>query len=313
MTGHAPARRARRRPVPAPPADRRVLAKPPVRKLARDLGVDLRDVVPSGTDGVITRADVQRAGERSPEPDPPPRDSAPVPTPGERRIPVRGVRRAMAEAMVASAFSAPHVTEFITVDVTPTTELVERLRRDPDFAGLRVTPLLLVLKAFLVAIRRHPDINASWDDAAREIVVKDAVNLGVAVATPRGLVVPHIKDAQSKTLPQLAEELRSLVEEAREGRTAPAAMTGGTVTVTNIGVFGVDSGTPILNPGEAAILAVGAIKTRPWVCGDRVVPRQVMTLALSFDHRLVDGQLGSAVLSATAAVLERPERLMTWS
>jgi pyruvate dehydrogenase E2 component (dihydrolipoamide acetyltransferase) len=277
-------------------------AKPPVRKLAKELGVDLAAVQPTGADGIITRDDVQAAA--APPPDPAPRQG---------RIPVRGVRRATARAMVDSAFTAPHVTEFVTVDLTRTMRLVDRLKRDNDFAGVRVTPLLLVLKAFLVASRRNPEINASWDEAAQEIVLHERVNLGVAAATPRGLIVPNIKDAQSLPLPRLAAALAQLVTSAREGATQPADLTGGTITVTNIGVFGVDTGTPILNPGEAAILAVGAIGPRPWVHRGAVVPRQVGTLALSFDHRLVDGELGSRVLADTAAVLSRPRRLITWT
>jgi 2-oxoisovalerate dehydrogenase E2 component (dihydrolipoyl transacylase) len=231
--------------------------------------------------------------------------------PEKRRIPVNGVRRATARATTESAFTAPHVTEFRTVDVTRTMRLVDRLKADPEFAGLRVTPLLLVAKALLVAIGPHPEINASWDET--EIVLHDAVNLGIAVATPRGLVVPNIKDAQARTLPELAAALQDLTETARSGRTQPGDLTGGTITITNIGVFGVDAGTPILNPGEAAILAVGAIRLMPWVHKGEIRPRHVVTLALSFDHRLVDGELGSKVLARTGAVLEQPKRIIGWS
>ncbi|MET9777715.1 dihydrolipoamide acetyltransferase family protein [Streptomyces sp. NPDC006367] len=315
----------------------RPLAKPPVRKLAKDLGVDLTTVVPSGPDGVITREDVHAAVTPAPAPAPAtapaeapqaapaapaqaPASAPAAPAPAvsydtarETRVPVKGVRRATAVAMVGSAFTAPHVTEFVTVDVTRTMKLVEELKQDKEFTGLRVNPLLLIAKALLVAIKRNPDINASWDEAAQEIVVKHYVNLGIAAATPRGLIVPNIKDAHTKTLPQLAESLGELVATAREGRTSPAAMQGGTVTITNVGVFGVDTGTPILNPGESAILAVGAIKPQPWVHKGKVKPRQVTTLALSFDHRLVDGELGSKVLADVAAVLEQPRRLITWA
>ncbi|MFF6802605.1 2-oxo acid dehydrogenase subunit E2 [Streptomyces sp. NPDC012616] len=313
----------------------RPLAKPPVRKLAKDLGVDLATVVPSGPDGVITREDVHAAAApttptapAAPVAEPAsPQTQAPVTAPAtaptaapapsydtarETRIPVKGVRKATAAAMVGSAFTAPHVTEFVTIDVTRTLKLVEELKQDKDLQGLRVNPLLLVAKALLVAIRRNPEINASWDEAAQEIVVKHYVNLGIAAATPRGLLVPNIKDAHAKTLPQLAESLGDLVSTAREGKTSPAAMQGGTVTITNVGVFGVDTGTPILNPGESAILAVGAIKLQPWVHKGKVKPRQVTTLALSFDHRLVDGELGSRVLADLAAILEQPRKLITW-
>ncbi|MFE2071821.1 dihydrolipoamide acetyltransferase family protein [Streptomyces misionensis] len=308
----------------APAADRsRPLAKPPVRKLAKDLGVDLAAVTPSGPDGVITREDVHAAATPVAAPEPvaaPAAPAAAAPAPvvtydgaRETRIPVKGVRKATAAAMVGSAFTAPHVTEFVTVDVTRTMKLVEELKQDKEMQGRRVNPLLLIAKALLVAIKRNPDINASWDEAAQEIVVKHYVNLGIAAATPRGLIVPNIKDAHDKTLPQLADALGELVSTAREGRTSPSAMQGGTVTITNVGVFGVDTGTPILNPGESAILAIGAIKLQPWVHKGKVKPRQVTTLALSFDHRLVDGELGSKVLADVAAILEQPKRLITWA
>ncbi|MEU6243353.1 dihydrolipoamide acetyltransferase family protein [Streptomyces sp. NPDC047024] len=307
--------------APAPaPVKERPLAKPPVRKLAKDLGVDLATVIPSGPDGIITREDVHAAvAPAEPVTEAPTAPAvAPVPVPTydtsrETRIPVKGVRKATAQAMIGSAFTAPHVTEFVTVDVTRTMKLVEELKQDKEFAGLRVNPLLLIAKAILVAIRRNPDINASWDEAAQEIVLKHYVNLGIAAATPRGLIVPNIKDAQSKTLPQLSEALGDLVTTAREGKTSPAAMQGGTITITNVGVFGVDTGTPILNPGESAILAVGAIKLQPWVHKGKIKPRQVTTLALSFDHRLVDGELGSKFLADVAAILEQPKRLLTWA
>ncbi|MGW5391472.1 dihydrolipoamide acetyltransferase family protein [Streptomyces koyangensis] len=303
----------------------RPLAKPPVRKLAKDLGVDLATVVPTGEGGVVTREDVHAAAapqtpaEAAPAPAPQPQAApapqaaAPAPDARETRIPVKGVRKATAQAMVGSAFTAPHVTEFVTVDVTRTMKLVEKMKADKDLAGVRINPLLMVARALLVAIRRHPDVNAAWDEANQEIVRKHYVNLGIAAATPRGLIVPNIKDAQAKTLPELAAALGELVSTAREGRTSPADMQGGTVTITNVGVFGVDTGTPILNPGESAILAFGAVKWQPWVHKGKVKPRQVTTLALSFDHRLVDGELGSKVLADVAAVLEQPKRLLTWT
>ncbi|MFC4612241.1 dihydrolipoamide acetyltransferase family protein [Streptomyces maoxianensis] len=303
----------------------RPLAKPPVRKLAKDLGIDLATVTPTGPDGVITREDVHAAAAPAAAPAavpapaplaPQPVAEAPAPVAAgarETRIPIKGVRKATAAAMVGSAFTAPHVTEFITLDLTRTMKLVEELKADKDMAGLRVNPLLLIARALLVAIKRNPQVNAAWDEANQEIVLKEYVNLGIAAATPRGLIVPNIKDAQAKTLPELAVALGELVATAREGKTTPAAMQGGTVTITNVGVFGVDTGTPILNPGESAILAVGAIKLQPWVHKGKVKPRQVTTLALSFDHRLVDGELGSRVLADVAAVLEQPKRLITWA
>ncbi|MFJ2822851.1 dihydrolipoamide acetyltransferase family protein [Streptomyces toxytricini] len=303
----------------------RPLAKPPVRKLAKDLGIDLASVVPTGEGGVVTREDVHAAAAAAlapqaaaPAPAAPaavPAQAAPAAEPGARetRIPVKGVRKVTAQAMVGSAFTAPHVTEFITLDVTRTMKLVQELKADPDLAGLRINPLLLIAKAVLIAVRRNPDVNASWDEAAQEIVLKHYVNLGIAAATPRGLIVPNIKDAHTKTLPELSEALSALVATARDGKTSPADMQGGTLTITNVGVFGVDTGTPILNPGESAILAVGAIKLQPWVHKGKVKPRHVTTLALSFDHRLIDGELGSKFLADIAAVLEQPRRLVTWS
>lgn len=312
--------------IDAPPVSR-PLAKPPVRKLAKDLGIDLATVVPTGKDGIITREDVHAAAAPAASPAAPVAPEAPAPSVSEpaaaavevqasareTRIPVKGVRKAIAQAMVGSAFTAPHVTEFVTVDVTRTMKLVAELKEDKEMAGVRVNPLLIIAKALLVAIKRNPEVNAAWDEANQEIVQKHYVNLGIAAATPRGLIVPNIKDAHDKTLPQLAAALGELVTTARDGKTSPAAMAGGTVTITNVGVFGVDTGTPILNPGESAILAVGAIKLQPWVHKGKVKPRQVTTLALSFDHRLVDGELGSKVLADVAAILEQPKRLITWA
>ncbi|MCX2179242.1 2-oxo acid dehydrogenase subunit E2 [Streptomyces sp. SKN60] len=305
----------------------RPLAKPPVRKLAKDLGVDLATVTPTGPDGIITREDVHRAAAPAPAVEAPAAVPVPAPAPvqaeapalavpsdaRETRIPIKGVRKATAAAMVGSAFTAPHVTEFITFDITRTMKLVDELKSDKDMAGLRVNPLLLIAKAVLVAIKRNPDVNAAWDEAAQEIVLKHYVNLGIAAATPRGLIVPNIKDAHAQTLPDLSRSLSELVSTAREGKTTPAAMQGGTFTITNVGVFGVDTGTPIINPGESAILAVGAIRFQPWVHKGKVKPRQVTTLALSFDHRLIDGELGSKFLADIAAILEQPKRLITWA
>jgi len=294
----------------------RPLAKPPVRKYAKDLGVDLTTVTGSGAGGVITRADVDAAvagaqqgsvirGTFG-------TDAAPS-AQREQRIPIKGVRKHTAAAMVASAFTAPHVTEFLTVDVTRMMKLRARLAARPELAGVKVSPLLFVAKALLLAVRRHPMVNSSWDDAAQEIVVKDYVNLGIAAATPRGLVVPNIKDAGQLSLAELAGALADLTATAREGRTSPADMSGGTITITNVGVFGVDTGTPILNPGESAILAFGAVREMPWVHRGgsgggkpKVVPRQVTQLALSFDHRIIDGELGSRFLADIGALLHDP-------
>jgi pyruvate dehydrogenase E2 component (dihydrolipoamide acetyltransferase) len=292
-----------------------VLAKPPVRRLAKELGVDLAVVDPTGSGGVITRSDVERAARivvaapaaaaASPTSSGV-RTLAPAAHVREERVPVRGVLKHMAEAMVSSAFTAPHVTEWVEVDVTRSMELLEGLRGRREFDGVKVSPLLLVAAGLVRAARRHPGINATWDAAAGEVVVKHYVNLGIAAATPRGLVVPNVKDADSLDLRGLAVALGELVETARAGRTSPADMTGGTITITNVGVFGVDGGTPIINPGESAILAMGRVAAKPWVVDGAVVPRQVMQLTLSFDHRHVDGALGSRVLADVAAFLTDP-------
>ena len=287
----------------------RPLAKPPVRKYAKDLGVDLTTVTGSGDGGVITRADIDAAASGTPA------SGVLQPAFGtesggggtrEQRIPIKGVRKHTAAAMVASAFTAPHVTEFLTVDVTRMMKLRTRLAARPELAGVKVSPLLFVAKALLLAARRHPMVNSTWDEAAQEIVVKDYVNLGIAAATPRGLVVPNITDAGRMSLVELAGALGELTETARAGRTSPADMSGGTITITNVGVFGVDTGTPILNPGESAILAFGAVREMPWVRKGKVVPRQVTQLALSFDHRIIDGELGSRFLADIGALLHDP-------
>jgi len=300
----------------------RALAKPPVRKLAKDLGISLAELTGSGPDGSITRDDVHRAASdttaRSAEivngngaaaatsPAAPSRG-------GETRIPVRGVRKHMAAAMVASAFTAPHVTEFLQVDVTETMAALRRVRDLPEFSGLRVSPLLFVARALVVAAGRHPLINSSWDEAAQEIVVKGYVNLGIAVASDRGLLVPNVKDAGRLSLPELARGLQDLAETARSGKATPADLSGGTITITNVGVFGVDGGTPILTPGEAAILAFGQVRDVPWVVDGQLAVRAACTLSLSFDHRVVDGELGSAVLRDVGAMLSDPVRMLAWS
>lgn len=300
-------------PEPATPAGSRPLAKPPVRKLAKDLGVDLGALTPTGQGGIVTREDVQSAAQAPQTPKSVPEQAATHAVEAvdrsarEHRTPIKGVRKHTAAAMVNSAFTAPHVTEFLQVDVTKTMNAVARLRERPDFAEVKVSPLLLVAKALLMAVRRHPEINASWDEENQEIVVKNYVNLGVAAATERGLIVPNIKDADAQTLPELAESLKELTDTARSGRTSPADMSGGTITITNVGVFGVDAGTPILNQGEAAILAFGQIRDMPWVHEGELAVRKVTTLSLSFDHRLVDGELGSKVLRDIGTALEDPE------
>jgi 2-oxoisovalerate dehydrogenase E2 component (dihydrolipoyl transacylase) len=290
------------------------LAKPPVRKMARDLGVDLGSLAGTGPNGSITRDDVQQAAvENTSGPVPIRTDRAVTAVAREERIAIRGVRKHTAAAMAASAFTAPHVTEFLQIDITETMKATARLRTLPEFAEVKVSPLLLVARALIVAAARHPMVNASWDEAAQEIVVKHYVNLGIAAATERGLVVPNVKDAHAMALPELARALAQLAETARAGKTTPADMAHGTITITNVGIFGVDTGTPILSPGEAAILAFGQVKDAPWVVDGQLAVRKACTLALSFDHRLVDGDLGSAVLRDVGAMLTDPLTMLAWS
>ncbi|RSN10154.1 branched-chain alpha-keto acid dehydrogenase subunit E2 [Streptomyces sp. WAC 05977] len=287
------------------------LAKPPVRKLAKDLGVDLHALTGSADGGVITRDDVQAAANGS-APAPSVVDSGYDPATRERRVPIKGVRKATAAAMVQSAYTAPHVTEFLTIDVTPMMEFREKLKKSREFAGVKVTPLTFAAKAVCLAAKRTPDVNAVWDEAAQEIVYKDYVHLGIAAATPRGLVVPKVRDADSMSLKELAIALTELTDVAREGKTTPAAMLGGTITITNVGVFGVDTGTPIINPGESAILCLGAIKDTPWVVDGEIKVRKVLQLSLSFDHRVVDGQQGSEFLADVGALLADPAVAITY-
>ena len=306
------------------------LAKPPVRKLAKDLGIDLGRLSGTGPGGSITRDDVQAAARdletagaepahleptaATPAPAAPAAPFAAVTAVArEERIPIRGVRKHTAAAVASSAFTAPHVTEFLQIDMTETMAATARLRSVPEFAEIRVSPLLLVARALMVAVARHPMINSTWDEEAQEIVVRHYVNLGIAAATDRGLVVPNIRDAHALSLPGLARALAELTETARAGKATPADLRGGTITITNVGVFGVDTGTPILTPGEAAILAFGRVRDAPWVHQGQLAVRKVTTLALSFDHRIVDGDLGSAVLRDIGAMLEDPLRMLAWS
>jgi 2-oxoisovalerate dehydrogenase E2 component (dihydrolipoyl transacylase) len=281
-------------------------SKPPVRRLAKDLGVDIATVTPTGAAGDVTRDDVLRSvqpggvfrNERTPD----------WPEAREERFPVKGVRKAIAKAMVDSAFTAPHVSVFVDVDATRTMEFVRRLKNNGDFAGVKVSPLLIMAKAIIWAVRRNPTVNSTWTD--EEIIVHHFVNLGIAAATPRGLIVPNVKEAQSLSLLELARALEQLVLTAREGKTQPAEMAEGTITITNLGSFGMDTGTPILNPGEVSIVALGTIKQKPWVVDGEVLPRYVTTLGASFDHRVVDGDVASRFLADVASVIEEPALLL---
>ncbi|KHK95288.1 hypothetical protein LK09_19545 [Microbacterium mangrovi] len=296
---------------------------PPVRAHAKQLGIDLALVSGTGRDGLITREDVDafaaRAGvaaapaAATTEPEHEHEEivpEAPFEGGGVTRIPIRGVRRHTAEAMVRSAFTAPHVTSFHTVDVTKTMELVAALKTDPQYADLRIGPLAVVAKAVCLALGRTPMLNSSWDDAAGEIVQYGYVNLGIAAATDRGLVVPNVVGADRMSLGRLAQALGELTRTAREGRTTPAQMMGGTFTITNIGALGIEAGTPILNPGEAGILGVGAVQRRPWEYQGQVALRDVVTLSLSFDHRLVDGAEGARFLRDVGDILQEPGRAL---
>ncbi|MET0783525.1 MAG: dihydrolipoamide acetyltransferase family protein [Leifsonia flava] len=299
----------------AAPVDR-PRSTPPVRKLAHDLGIDLAQLAGTGDHGLITREDVEAAasamtsgvGEVPDRPAPEPSSRAASGAARETRTPIRSVRKHTAAAMVQSAFTAPHVTEFLTVDVTATMELLARLKQDRSLAEHRIGILAIVAKALCIAVRRNPSVNTHWDEVAQEIVEFHYVNLGIAAATPRGLVVPNIPDAGDLTLPELADALAALTATARDGRTEPARLSGGTISITNIGVFGIDAGTPILNPGESAILAMGAVRREPREHEGGIALRDVMTLSLSFDHRLVDGEQGSRFLADIGMMLRDPAR-----
>ena len=303
--------------VQLPAGARVVLAKPPIRKLAKDLSVSLAEVEATGRVGEVTRDDVIRfaASSNAASSNATASAAASVTAAGtaavterEQRVAVKGVRKVIAQAMVSSAFTAPHVSLFVDVDATRTMEFVKRLKVSPDFAGVKVSPLLIVAKAMMWAVRRNPMVNAQWTDT--EIIMKNYVNFGIAAATPRGLIVPNIPDADAMNLRQLAAAIEQLTLTARDGKTQPAQQIGGTITVTNIGVFGMDTGTPILNPGEAAILAFGTIKLKPWVVDGEVRPRFVTTLGASFDHRIVDGDVASHFLADVARIIEEPALLL---
>ncbi len=292
--------------VRAMAASDNVMAKPPIRKLAKELGVDLGSVTGTGVHGEITREDVIGSASQAsvfknlttPQ----------APSEREERIPVKGVRKAIANAMVKSAFSAPHVSIFVDVDATRTMEYVKRLKNSVDFAGIKVTPLLIMAKAMIWAVRRNRMVNSTWTD--EEIIVHNFVNLGIAAATPRGLIVPNIKDADAMSMIELAQAIEQLAATARDGKTTPEDMKDGTITITNIGVFGVDTGTPILNPGEVGIVALGSIRKKPWVVDDEIVVRQVTTIGATFDHRVVDGDVASRFVQDVASVIEEPALLL---
>ncbi|MDQ1545397.1 MAG: hypothetical protein QOH69_301 [Actinomycetota bacterium] len=306
------------RAVELPPvASGPIRTTPPVRKLARDLGIDLATVTPTGDDGLITRTDVQAAASTAT-----PVGDAPVSVartadeskaargtrPRETRIPIKGMRKATAEAMVRSITASPQATVFVTIDVTATVDLVSQLRQR---TAQKINVLAMTAKAVCLALADHPTLNSKWDEAAQEIIEFGYVNLGIAVATPRGLMVPNIPDADLLNLSELTTAIANLAETARAGTTTPKALSGGTISITNVGVFGVDAGTPILNPGEAAILALGVARRRPWEYRNEIALRDVLTLSLTFDHRLVDGEQGAKFLVDVGAILSNPGIALT--
>jgi pyruvate dehydrogenase E2 component (dihydrolipoamide acetyltransferase) len=297
---------AAHQPISVVMGEEAIFAKPPTRALAKELGVDITKVTPSGLAGEVTREDVMAAASQAsvfrnlstPE----------APSERETRIPVKGVRKAIANAMVTSAFQAPHVSIFVDVDATRTMEYVKRLKGSTDFAGVKVTPLLIMAKAMMWAVRRNPMVNATFTE--EEIIVHNFVNFGIAAATPRGLIVPNIKDADKLSMLELAKAIEQLAATAREGKTQPAEMANGTITITNIGVFGVDTGTPLLNPGECSIVALGSIRPKPWVVNGEIQVRQVTTIGATFDHRVVDGDVASRFVQDVASVIEEPALLL---
>ncbi|EXJ51261.1 dihydrolipoamide acetyltransferase family protein [Microbacterium sp. MRS-1] len=300
--------------------DERPRSTPPVRAYARERGVDLALIEASGVTGIIRRDDIDQfpAGRTLSAPGASPADAQRVQPAGagraagdrETRLPIRGVRKHTAAAMVRSAFTAPHVTTFLEVDVTEATRFVASLRTDRRLNGHRVGIMAVAAKAVCLALRAEPTLNAAWDEDAAEIVQYHYVNLGIAAATERGLVVPHVADADSLSLIELADEIGRLAETARSGRTSPSALSGGTFSITNFGVFGIDAGTPILNPGEAGILGLGSVRRRPWEHEGDIALRDVMTLSLSFDHRLVDGEQASRFLTTVGDILREPGRAL---
>lgn len=322
-SGHVTSRRGSRTATPTPVADASpvaeapvvyptaagatpVLAKPPVRKLAKELGVDIQKVPATGSNGEVTRDDVVRQSQvvtvfrnvETPE----------WPSEREEYVPVKGVRKAIAAAMVKSKFEAPHVSVFVDVDATRTMDFVKRLKASPDFQGIRVSPLLVMARAVIWAVQRNPTVNSSWTD--KDIIVHHYVNLGIAAATPRGLIVPNVKEAHTLNMKQLALGLENLTITARDGKTTIDDMSNGTITITNLGSFGVDTGTPIINPGEVSIVVLGAIKQKPWVVDGRIEPRFVTTIGASFDHRVVDGDVASRFLADIASIIEEPAMLL---
>jgi pyruvate dehydrogenase E2 component (dihydrolipoamide acetyltransferase) len=309
-----------------------VAATPPVRRLAKELGVDLATVTPSGPDGRVTRDDVLKASEALVAPaspvEPTSADSEAEPasspdradiaaspdgeTDGARRVPVRGTRRLIAEKMTRSIREIPQVTTFLTVDCSHLLAYRDRLVAE---TGERISPLAIIVAALVRTIGAHPKLNASFDAQGQpgggpEMVLFSAVHVGIATDTPNGLLVPVVKDAARLGIGELAEEIRRLASSTREGRATLPELTGSTITVSNVGTFGAEFGTPIINHPEGAILAIGVIEPRALVVGgSRVEARPAAVLSLTFDHRLMDGAEAGRALRALANLIGDPSEL----
>jgi pyruvate dehydrogenase E2 component (dihydrolipoamide acetyltransferase) len=278
----------------ARPSSTRPRAKPPVRKLAAQLNVDLNELAGSGADGVITREDVLSSADRSaPSPD---------------MVAVRGVRAEMAHRMSLSRQQIPDAHASVQVDGTSLLRLRERIR---DQAGddVSITPFALTLRLLTIALAHHQNLNATWVDTTEgpQIHLHSAVHLGFGVAAPRGLLVPVVKDAQDKTTRELADVVSRLIEDARAGTLRPTELQGSTFTVSNFGALGLDDGVPVINYPEAAILGMGSLKPRPVVVDGEVVALPTMSLTCAFDHRIIDGAQAAAFLTELRALIESPE------
>ncbi|WP_329422091.1 dihydrolipoamide acetyltransferase family protein [Streptomyces sp. NBC_01268] len=293
--------------VPAAPTGPVPVISPLVRKLARDEGLDLREVQGSGPDGLILRADVETAlAVRSRPAAPAPVAAAVAPAAGER-IPLRGVRGAVADKLSRSRTEIPDATCWVDADAT---ELMAARAAMNAAGGPKISVLALLARICAHALARFPELNSTVDTAAREIVRLPSVHLGFAAQTERGLVVPVVKEAGGRTAESLTAEFARLTESARQGTLTPADLTGGTFTLNNYGVFGVDGSTPIINHPEAAMLGVGRIVPKPWVHQGELAVRQVVQLSLTFDHRVCDGGTAGGFLRYVADCVENPAVLL---
>src|SRR6266542_653853 len=278
-----------------------VPASPPVRRLAKELGVDLSTITGTGPRGRVTREDVLQSAQ-------PGEGSVPVAVArqGVRAIPVKGTRRLIAEKMARAAREVPQVTTFITVDATALQAFRQELSKGTD---RRITPLPIVVRALVEVSQEHPKLNSSFDVERREILLFQQHHVGIATETEQGLLVPVVHDADALGIVGLAEEIARLTEAARAGKATPQDMMGGTITVTNVGTFGAEFGTPIVNFPEAAILALGVVEPRALVVDGEVQARPAVTLSLSFDHRVLDGAEAGRAMKALKSLLESPFRL----